>query len=216
MEEQYRTDAFGSVNETVLDAYFSRDGKHLVVHTSKSPAPEVIPIGRQDIFGHLLGDNEPIATLSDTSNITAMQSASRSTMIVPTNRVPQILKSETDITGTNEASGTSIVYTGREVTIRKWSNQDSASAQGGKEEVLKLLRLPAWSGLSSSSVAIRAPRPDEEKLRVVMNKSARDWEDMVQEVDVNLPAIISRDMRNLTVESSDTSTGLIEDGQKRT
>jgi hypothetical protein len=221
LEEEYRTTEFGAVNETVQDVHFSRDGKHLVVHTSNSQAPVVIPLGRRNVSGHLIGHQERVNRSVDaSSNGLTINPASGPVIHVPTDDTSQVFKPEMAITDTGKAAGTSVVYTGREVTIRKWLNQDTESAQGSREDVLKLTRLPAWNGLASSSVAIRAPQPGEEKLRVVLNKSARDWEDMVHEVDEHLPAIVSRDVRTLVVESSaiessDARLRRIEGGEMR-
>jgi hypothetical protein len=171
-----------------------------VIQTSGSDAPVVVPLGHKRVSARFSADNESAEASSE--NTLTFNTASRPGIQVPAIVTSGIFKPDTAVANTRTATSMNLVYTGREVTIRKWSYQNAGPDQEqSKEEVLRLTRLPAWRGLASSSVVVKAPRPGEEKLQVVLNKTTRDWDDMVHDVDVNLPAIVSRDVRTLAVQS---------------
>ena len=46
------------------------------------------------------------------------------------------------------------------------------------------------------------PTSKDDSVKIVLNKTARQWEDMIGEVDVNLPALVSRDPKTLAHSSS--------------
>jgi hypothetical protein len=65
---------------------------------------------------------------------------------------------------------------------------------------LELTRLQAWGPAASGSAAVvRAPRPNEDKIHIVLNKNARKWNDMVYKVDAHLSAPISVVIASLKV-----------------
>ncbi|KAF2177985.1 hypothetical protein K469DRAFT_754797 [Zopfia rhizophila CBS 207.26] len=204
LREVYRTSEFKWDKETVEDVHFSRDGKHLVVQTSNSKAPEVIPLDGYLIPETSRRENEGTTCGSiASSDAITITPVSGPVIHAPGNATSGVFKPDTSITDSGDATGLSVVHTGSQISIRRWSSEGEGSAQETKEEVLRLTRLPAWNSLASSSAAVSVPQPGEEKVRIVLNKSARQWEDMVQDVDVQLPALVSRDVRSLEVEGSD-------------
>ncbi|KAH6639891.1 hypothetical protein C7974DRAFT_374059 [Boeremia exigua] len=197
LSEVYVTSEISLNKDAIEDVHFSRDGNHLVIQTSTSTAPEVIPIDsiipstkqvvEQTEF------NKPSSTTSQSSSPAVhVSSASRHTQLRPT----------TSVATNDRASGTSIVHASNQITIRQWSSSDDDSKRETKDEVLRLTRLPAWDTLGASSVDVRVPQAGDNKLRIVLNKSARQWDDMVQNVDVHLPALVSRDMASLEIRDS--------------
>ncbi|KAJ8115345.1 hypothetical protein OPT61_g2995 [Boeremia exigua] len=196
--EVYQTSEFGP--ETIEDVHFSRDGDHLVIQISSSEAPEVVSIdprlfsAEPSINGAENQDSHPVS-----NTITADPSPGPSIQVSGA-AGPAQFEPTTSVASNGSASGTNIVHTSSQITIRKWSGSGEGLERQTKAEVLRLTRLPAWDSSNPSSVAISAPQAGDDRVRVVLNKSARPWDDMVQDVDVHLPALVSKDMASLEIE----------------
>jgi hypothetical protein len=195
----YRTSDFGFGEEIIEDVHFSRDGNHLIVHTSTSEAPEVIPIDSNIISTSTKLHGSPH---TDSNTLATSRSSGPSIQVLAASGSAQF-ESTTSVVDSSRASGMNVVHASGQVTIRKWSSSGEGSERQTKAEVLRLTRLPAWDTLASSSVAIRAPQAGDKKIRAVLNKSARQWDDMVQDADAHLPALVSRDVASLEVQNSE-------------
>ncbi|KAF2739919.1 hypothetical protein EJ04DRAFT_572652 [Polyplosphaeria fusca] len=184
------------VDEAVDNVHFSNCGQYLVIQTNQSSVPEVIPIDSDLLSAHQTTQQQATLSASPSSTALTINPKSGPVLHLPGSSSTTFTP-ETSITPTGEAVGLSIVHTGTEISIRKWSNDTSGS---DKEDVLKLTKLPAWQGLQTSSVAVKRPEDGDGKVKIVLNKSARQWEDMTTEVDMQLPALVSRDASSLMVE----------------
>ncbi|OAL43415.1 hypothetical protein IQ07DRAFT_685759 [Pyrenochaeta sp. DS3sAY3a] len=213
VDDVYQTAAHGWGEESIQDVHFSRDGDHIVIQTSTSEAPVVIPIFIS--YPGIASTTLPGVQSSDQ----ALTTTSPSSPMIHLSKAPatNILNSSTSVTETGSASGLTLLHTGTQIAIRKWSQpgaDSGASTQNAQNEVLQLTRLPAWGSMASSSAAISMPRRGDENIHIVLNKTARQWDDMVSDVDVNLPAIVARDMGTLKIEDEEGRVRRVDVGKQ--
>ncbi|KAJ4355641.1 uncharacterized protein N0V89_003661 [Didymosphaeria variabile] len=206
---QNRFEDVDVLGETVEDVHFSRDGDHLVIQTSSSGAPRVIPVSVPYQGQTASSARGQVEDLTAQNSALSKKPSSAPIINLPEHSSSGVFKSGTSIAEDGGASGLAMVHSGTQITIRKWSREDAASSQDAKEEVLQLTRLPGT--MSSGSAAVSVPRPGEDQVHVVINKNARQWDDMVQDVDVHLPALVSRDIGDLKIEDSSGSSKRLRD-----
>lgn len=114
----------------------------------------------------------------------------------PVTDLPTVMKGGMSlITPDGKAAGLNIVHTSNEINIRLWQWGDQ---QSSREDVIQLTKLPNWGQLSTSSVSIGMPGSDNDgAIRVVLNKGAKPWDNMDDDMDTQLPALVSRDVSTL-------------------
>jgi hypothetical protein len=204
---QDRFEDIDVLGEMVEGVHFSQDGDYLVIQTNTSTAPRVVPISVP-----YSGPTGHVEDLAIHSRALAKEPSSAHAIYFPENLSSGVFKSRTIVSETGKTSGLTLFQSGTEVAIRKWSNSDESSSQDAKDEVLQLTRLPGT--MSAGSAAIITPLLGADKVHVVINKNAQQWDDMVQDVDVNLPALVSRDIGNLKIEDSSGSSKRLEDASR--
>jgi hypothetical protein len=198
------------MGDAVQDVHFSNCGNYVVIQSTGASVPEVVPID----WGELTSGSQPTLHGGQRGD------APDNTMIIispntgPVIRAPDasseaIARGGTSVADNNHSTGLSVVHTSSEISIRRWQSEGEGTERETKQEVLQLTKLPAWKGLASSSVVLSMPRSKDDAVKVVLNKAAAQWEDMIGEVDANLPALVSRDPGTLTLSSSGRSFGMV-------
>lgn len=192
------------------DVHFSTCGNYIVIQTNKSSVPEVAPIDWEELTDvpQTTHHGDQHGETTDNRMITITPNTGPG-IHAPGASSEAIFRGGTSVADNGHATGFSVVHTSSEISIRMWQSEGEGTKQETKQEVLQLTKLPAWNELATSSVAVSRPRSKEDAVKIVLNKTARQWEDMVGQVDTNLPALVARDPRTLTVSSSSgTSLGI--------
>ncbi|KAL9100710.1 MAG: hypothetical protein Q9187_009334, partial [Circinaria calcarea] len=65
------------------------------------------------------------------------------------------------------------------------------------QEVLSLAGLPNWPQIKDASLTVQMPMSRDEKVKLILNKAAKRWYDVLDPADEHLPAIVHRDQRSL-------------------
>jgi len=73
--------------------------------------------------------------------------------------------------------------------------------------VQHLLSLPNWNGIDNITINVRAPIDRDERIRIILNKAAKPWYSLSEPENVNLPAIVQKDVRALAPSSQQPFTG---------
>jgi len=65
------------------------------------------------------------------------------------------------------------------------------------ETAQSLVSLPNWHGIEGASVNIHAPKTQEEKISIILNKVAQPQYNLSDPTDTHSPAIVRKDIRAL-------------------
>ncbi|OCL09419.1 hypothetical protein AOQ84DRAFT_375857 [Glonium stellatum] len=96
---------------------------------------------------------------------------------------------EIGVNGSNR--GVSVIQSSAKVDVRLWAEEKSEYC----EEAIELTRLPNWAGIQSSTATVQLPKSRDEMISIILNKSAKPYYDMSEQIDDQLPAVIRRDQR---------------------
>lgn len=78
-----------------------------------------------------------------------------------------------------------------------------------RSQDIELTKLPdSWANLDSSKITMQVPKTTEDVIQLILNKAAKPWYDLSEEVDVNLPAVIQRDKH--TVRKRNLGSSAVE------
>lgn len=96
---------------------------------------------------------------------------------------------QTEFGPDGRGAGLNIVQSGHDISITSWRT-DGMDYDDAK---LLITRLPNRPGLKASSVTVGKSSTNENSIKVVLNKEAKTWGNMTDEMDVQLPALITKD-----------------------
>jgi hypothetical protein len=177
------------------DIQFSKCGRYIVIEMDSTAMPEIRQI--DPILLQAASDTvDRVGGSGDEKAMITITPATGPVVNAPVINLPTVMRGGMSlITGDGKVASLNIVHTSNEISIRLWEWGDE---QSSKEDVIQLTKLPNWSQLSTGSVSIGMPGSDNDgSIRVVLNKAAKPWENMDDDMDTQLPALVSRDVRTL-------------------
>lgn len=186
-----------SIHGMVDEVHFSSCGKYVVITEQGNPSPEIIPIDvtllQPSTFSVIGNESADINT-----NMIMITPTSGPIINAPNTTAPKIMSaSHTTVQAGGYSTGLNIVQSHTGISVRRWQGD----AEGSSADVLQLTKLPNWSELQTSSATIGMPHSKDDAVRVILNKTAKQWSDMSEPADTHLPALVSRDTRTLQYAS---------------
>jgi hypothetical protein len=177
------------------DIQFSKCGQYIVIEMNSTAMPEIKQI--DPVLLQAASDTvERAGGSGDETAMITITPATGPVVNAPVANLPTVLKGGMSlVTADGKVASLNIMHTSNEISIRLWERGDEESSI---EDVIRLTKLPSWSQLSTSSVSIGMPSSDNDgAVSVVLNKGAKPWENMDDDMDTQLPALVSRDVRTL-------------------
>jgi len=102
------------------------------------------------------------------------------------------------MTANGTSRGVSILRSPTALDIHLWKqNSDEYTAKS-----LELTKIPNWPGLDTSTATIWIPKTMDERIQIILNKSAKTWNELSDPVEGRLPAIIRKSPKILNPSKS--------------
>lgn len=169
-----------------------------MIKTSSQSLPiiEKIPNEIQDLMSQPV---EPSVLPPDSSR-------EASTSLDPINRKEKVgagseivVKNDSaQMTANGTSRGVSILRSSTALDIHLWEqNSDEYTAKS-----LELTKIPNWPGLDTSTATIWIPKTMDERIQIILNKSAKTWNELSDPIEGRLPAIIRKSPKILNPSKS--------------